>query len=91
MDKTLEADVTEIIENPAAHFEAPADVVEHPALSEEEKRKALDTWEEDARLLSVATQEGMSGGTPSKLAEVAEAKSELNAERAQNNKPKRKN
>jgi len=90
MDKKPEADVTDIIENPAAHFEAPADVVEDPALSEEEKRKALNTWEEDARLLSVATQEGMSGGTPSKLAEVAEAKLELNAECAQNTKSKKK-
>ena len=37
----------------------------------------MTKWEHDAVRLSVATEEGMSGGEPSRLDEVKDAQSEL--------------
>jgi hypothetical protein len=47
--------------NPATGFENPSDVVKDKDLSREEKKKALDTWEQDARQLLTASNEGMTG------------------------------
>jgi hypothetical protein len=49
------------VENPATHFDKPQDVVQDKALSTEEKKKALNTWEQDARQLLTASNEGMPG------------------------------
>jgi hypothetical protein len=49
------------VHNPATVFEKPSDVVKEPKLSNDEKRKALDTWEQDARQLMTASNEGMPG------------------------------
>jgi hypothetical protein len=35
------------VENPAAHFNKPKKVVQDKALSHDEKKKALNTWEQD--------------------------------------------
>ena len=67
------------LEKPHAHFGHPQDVVADPALSTEEKVEALETLEQDARLLSTAAQEGMTGGEESKLREVLDAKRALEA------------
>jgi hypothetical protein len=53
------------------------DVVKDEELSIKQKKEALKEWELDAVLLSVATEEGMAGGEPSRLAEVKEAQGEL--------------
>ncbi|MEA2987661.1 MAG: hypothetical protein QOG83_372, partial [Alphaproteobacteria bacterium] len=37
------------VDRPAAKFEKPSDVVKATDLSHDEKKKALDTWEQDAR------------------------------------------
>jgi hypothetical protein len=37
------------VENPATHFDKPNDVVHAANLSPDEKKKALNTWEQDAR------------------------------------------
>jgi hypothetical protein len=50
------------------------------SLSDVQKKKILDSWEEDARRLSVAAEEGMTGGEQSLTAEVAEAKAKLGIE-----------
>jgi hypothetical protein len=63
--------------DPASRFDAPQEIVNDASLSNAEKTRALDAWEEDARRLAVATEEGMSGGEPSRLDEVAEAKAKL--------------
>ena len=48
------------IDNPAAAFDKPSDVVQDDAsLSHEEKRDALNTWEQDAHQLMIASNEGM--------------------------------
>jgi hypothetical protein len=67
----------DIVSRPSAHFDTPAAVLETDGLSVKAKKRVLDAWEEDARRLSVATEEGMGGGEPSLLADVAAAKAEL--------------
>ena len=64
-------------EKPHAHFDDPQQVVADPALSKQEKAEALETLEQDARLLATATEEGMTGGEQSKLREVLNAKKAL--------------
>ncbi len=49
------------LENPATAFEKPSDVVSDSSLTSCEKKKALDTWEQDARQLMTASNEGMTG------------------------------
>ena len=43
-------------EKPHAHFDDPQQVVADPALSKQEKAEALETLEQDARLLATATE-----------------------------------
>ena len=61
------------IEKPAE----PREVLIDPALSKEQKMEALDALEQDARQLSVASAEGMTGGEPTKLHDVLDAKDSL--------------
>ena len=70
------------VEDPVGNFASPADVVKDDALSTKQKRDALTGWEHDAIRLSVATEEGMSGGEPSRLDEVKDAQSELQGKAA---------
>jgi hypothetical protein len=65
------------IEEPSVVFGEPREVVIDPALSKEQKMEALDALEQDARQLSVASAEGMTGGEPSKLHDVLDAKDSL--------------
>jgi hypothetical protein len=55
----------------------PAHIVVDPALSKDQKVRALGAMEQDARQLSTATTEGMGGGEPTRLHEVLVAKSTL--------------
>src|SRR6516225_2936424 len=49
------------VEIPATAFAKPLDVVRDSTLSKTEKVEALDTWEQDARQLMTASNEGMPG------------------------------
>ena len=49
------------VEHPAESYRKPADLVRDEELSLEEKKQALDTWEQDARQLVTASNEGMEG------------------------------
>jgi len=49
------------IDHPATHYEKPGNIPGDKALSDEEKAKALNTWEQDARQLMAASNEGMPG------------------------------
>lgn len=62
---------------PDEHYDAPKDVAKDKSLTRAEKVKALDNWELNERQLQVATEEGMGGGKPNRLADVAKAKSEI--------------
>jgi hypothetical protein len=60
-----------------AILDDPQQVVADPALSKQDKLEALDTLEQDARLLATATEEGMTGGEQSNLRDVLSAKQTL--------------
>ena len=72
------------IVNPEVHFDKPKDVVQDEALSHQEKKKALNTWEQDQRQLLTASNEGMSGSDEgqrkkeaNRLDEVVQAKGQI--------------
>jgi hypothetical protein len=72
------------IEKPATHYNSPDDITEDPELSAEEKKKALNTWEQDARQLLTASNEGMPGsaegidkGDHHQLGQVERAKDKI--------------
>jgi hypothetical protein len=74
------------VEHPAESYRKPADLVRDEGLSLEEKKKALDTWEQDARQLVTASNEGMQGDNAGpgrdenhKLDQVLNAKQKLGA------------
>lgn len=67
----------EAIDNPASNFDTPTILVESTALSPIEKGEALKNWAEDAERLSVAADEGMTGGERSLLPEVKAAEAVL--------------
>jgi hypothetical protein len=72
------------VENPANTFENPSDVVKDKDLSLKDKKKALNTWEQDAHQLLTASSEGMPGrdeglnrDDPHQLGQVVRAKVKL--------------
>jgi len=67
----------EKVERPDAFFKDPLEVAIDPALSTEQKKEVLGTLEQDARQVSVASDEGMTGGEPVELADVLDAKTSL--------------
>ena len=72
------------VEDPATHFDKPNDVVHDVNLSLDEKKKALNTWEQGARQLSTASSEAMTGSEEgaqpadhNRLGEVVRAKDKI--------------
>jgi hypothetical protein len=59
--------------DPAAVFKSPKDVLNTDAMTADQKLEVLKRWETDAQLLSVATEENMGGGEPSRIEEVRHA------------------
>ena len=49
------------IEHPQSHYKTPDDLINDQDISFEQKSKALDTWEQDARQMLTASGEGMPG------------------------------
>jgi len=70
----------QVLDNPSSCFASPADVVRSDEISQAEQIQILRRWEYDARLLEVAQEENMTGGTGSRLAEVLDALHSLGAE-----------
>lgn len=62
---------------PGSVFRHPADVVDSRDFNKDEKAAILRQWELDARLLQVASEEGMSKGERSLLADVKQAQERL--------------
>ena len=50
------------VDNPETHYDKPADIAADKNLSPGEKAKALSNWEQDARQLLTASNEGVAGG-----------------------------
>ncbi len=72
------------IEHPQSNYSTPDELIDDPALSLEEKTKALDIWQQDARQMLTASGEGMPGSQKGKdpddrplLSEVERAKDKL--------------
>jgi hypothetical protein len=72
------------VQNPNTRFAKPAAIVKDAALSSEEKKAALDTWEQDERQLLTASNEGMAGSEEgvhsdknNRLDEVVKAKEDI--------------
>jgi hypothetical protein len=63
--------------NPTRFYKRPQDVVSDGRLTRAEKLAILEAWELEARGLSVASDENMSGGEPNLLDEVVAARIEL--------------
>lgn len=59
--------------DPAGVFDAPERVLEAGDLTHDQKREVLRRWLHDARELSVADDEGMSGGEPPLIQRVTDA------------------
>lgn len=75
---------THKIEHPATFYAAPENIAKDNDLSAEEKMKALDSWEQDARQQLTASNEGMTGrmedidpGDHSRLGEIERAKDKI--------------
>jgi hypothetical protein len=74
--------------NPASVFNKPEDIVKNRELTAREKKKALQEWELDARLTSVAAEEGMTKedekandeSRKSPLPEIKKAQEEMGVE-----------
>ena len=52
---------TDKIEHPQVHYKTPDALIEDYDLSPKEKERALNVWEQDARQLLTASNEGMPG------------------------------
>ena len=85
-DEARPADGTSKLDKPQAHFEKAGDVAADSDLSRGEKEKALETWEQDARQLLTASNEGMPGKDEGispedapRLGEVTRAKADIGA------------
>jgi hypothetical protein len=63
--------------SPSSIFKSPAEVVACPDLDKGEKTNILKQWELDARLLQVATEEGMGDGERSRFTDVKAAQKKL--------------
>lgn len=59
--------------NPATSFKSPQDVVSNQELSRGQKIEILKRWEEDARAMEVAEEEGMPGQQPKLLQPIRDA------------------
>lgn len=67
----------EKLKSPAQAYNSPGDVLIDEELSHEEKEQVLDAWRLDAERLADSSNEGMAGGEPARLREVALAKQKL--------------
>ena len=72
------------IEHPATFYASPDDIVNDNNLSAEEKKEALNSWEQDARQKLTASNEGMAAskegidpGNHSRLGEIQRAKDKI--------------
>ena len=61
------AELETILRDPEWAYDSPNDVLHDEALDDNQKLRVLQSWEFDARELSVAEQENMGGGEDNKL------------------------
>lgn len=73
-------DKKKALTTPSSVFKHPTEVVDSRDLDRAEKTKILKQWELDARLLQVATEEGMGGGEHSLFSDVKKAQQRLDVD-----------
>jgi hypothetical protein len=73
-------DKKKALTSPSSVFKHPIEVVDSHDFDRAEKTKILKQWELDARLLQVATEEGMGGGEHSLFADVKKAQQSLDVD-----------
>lgn len=83
MGRKVNSDFEAALQNPAKCFETPQHVLNDPKLTVTQKRKLLEHWEQDARLLAVAEEEGMGGGEESMLHRVKRAMEAIGVEQSE--------
>ena len=66
-------EVNAALRDPAATFAEPAEIVAHPDLSRSRKLRMLRQWEQEARVVAVAQEEGMTSGGDSMLGRIRRA------------------
>lgn len=79
---TAPIDYAAALDDPAAQFAEPADIVAAEGLAEEQKIALLRRWQYDESEIAVATEEGMPGGESSLLQQISAALAELDPEGA---------
>lgn len=75
----MQTDIDELVANPHRHFGHPSEVLSEPTLTNDEKRRILESWKLDARRLAESTAENMAGGEETDLRDVSKVLVELNA------------
>lgn len=80
-------DIDQALLDPPAVFESPSALLADDRLSREQKTEILHRWRYDASELAVAEEEGMDGGEPSILREIALALETLNGYDVENTPP----
>jgi len=77
IDLVEKLDVDAAVINPAECFAAPTEVLNDSRLTRDEKRRILESWALDERLISQAEAENMKGTDQLRLQEVGLALLEL--------------
>jgi hypothetical protein len=70
----------EYINDPAAHFDSPQEILQHDELSPDQKRSILQSWQVDEEELSRATDENMGATDGTLLPQVRAALHELDGQ-----------
>jgi hypothetical protein len=77
---TMQMELEKAVAQPGSVYKTPEAVLVDTRLNDAEKRRVLESWEQDARELAVAEEENMGGGEPDMLGRVLEALATLPAE-----------
>ncbi len=73
--------------NPSSEFSHPEDVLKQKNILKEQQVAILQRWEYDARELSVAEEENMTGGPPNMLTEILDALHKLGVDKTGEHSP----
>lgn len=74
---THQEQIESAISDPTRRYGCPMDVLRDDELDLDEKRRILESWKQDAQLLSTAQDENMTGGERPQLQDVSLALGEL--------------
>src|SRR5215475_13024454 len=83
MEHVMERQMIEdMVAYPHRHFNNPVEVLQDNDLTNDEKRRILESWKLDAQRLAESTAENMTGGEESDLREVSKTLVQLGEMRA---------